>query len=338
MSSDHRIRVAFYGAGHIATGTHIPNLLRMGGVDIVALSDVDDERLKSASETLGIERTYVDAHEMLDNESIDVLYSVVPAFARTDVEIAAVEKGIHLFSEKPQAMTMKLACAIDDAVARSGVVSTVGFRERYRPMFQKARDLLSDKEIVHIHFQQLHRLPGPVPAGFEDHWRFDPARGGSVTFDWGVHAVDYCRFMSGLDIVRAQAFRLFRPSHRDCLSSSFNFLLSNGGTMTVAFTSVLADSTSAWQPWFTFYYEGGYLAINNYETITENGLVVYNGEEFDPWYEHDRVFVEAVQSGRKNALLNDYHDGLFSLSPVLAGLESARRGGECIELERFVRE
>ena len=34
--------------------------------------------------------------------------------------------------------------------------------------------------------------------------------------------------------------------------------------------------------------------------------------------------------------INDYHDGLFSLAPVLAGWESARRQGECMDVAAFM--
>ena len=63
---------------------------------------------------------------------------------------------------------------------------------------------------------------------------------------------------------------------------------------------------------------------------------VYQAEEFDPWFEQDRIFVEAVRTSDASLLLNDYHDGLFSLAPVLAGWESARRNGECIYVPAFM--
>ena len=57
-----------------------------------------------------------------------------------------------------------------------------------------------------------------------------------------------------------------------------------------------------------------------------------------PWFEQDRVFIEAVRTGNRALLLNDYADGLYSLAPVLAGWESARRGGELIAVAEFMAE
>ena len=72
-----------------------------------------------------------------------------------------------------------------------------------------------------------------------------------------------------------------------------------------------------------------------YDWIKVDGKTVYEPEDFAPWFEQDRVFVEAVLSGDRSLILNDYADGLLSLAPVLAGWESARRGGELIGVGEF---
>ena len=67
-----------------------------------------------------------------------------------------------------------------------------------------------------------------------------------------------------------------------------------------------------------------------------NGETVFKGEDYNPWFELDRRFCEAVRSGDASNMLNDYHDGLYSLAPVLAGWESQRRGGVPIDVEEFM--
>ena len=330
-----KIRVAIYGCGRFANRVHIPNLLKLDSVEIVAICDVNPQALKSTAEAFNISRTYQDGHQMLDSEKIDVLYSVVPAYARTDVEATAAAKGIHIFSEKPQALTMKVANTIDNAIHESGVISTVGFRERYRPIFQEARKFLEDKEIVHARFQRIGGLPSPPPEERKDSWWIQMDKSGSAALDWGVHATDYIRFMTNLNIVRAQAFYCQRPSYHVPISCSFNYCFSNGATMTMVFISAAPGGLRG-EPWFTIFYEGGCLSIHRYDGIEVNGEKTYQAAESNPWFEQDRIFIEAVRTGNTSALLNDYHDGLFSLAPVLAGWESARRNGECIDLQAFM--
>ena len=333
MSTTSRVQVAFYGCGNFANRTRIPNVLQTNSVDIVAVCDSNLQTAQETAECFKIPNVYQNAHEMLDTETIDVLYSIVPAYVRTDVEVTAAQKGIHIFSEKPQALTMQVAHRINNAIQEAGVISTVGFRERYRPIFQEARQYLSDKQIIHARFQSFGGLPPSTEGGPKTWWEEMDKSGGSA-LDWGVHATDYTRFMTGLNVVKSQAFYCERPAYANALSSSFNYRLENDATMTVNF--VAAGSGPKDEPRFTIFYEGGCLEIHGYDRIVVNGGVLYEADEFDPWLEQDKTFIRAVQSGDANLLLNDYYDGLFSLAPILAGWESSRRNGECIDIASFM--
>ena len=333
MSTAQRVRVAFYGCGNFANRTRIPNLLQTNSADIVAACDRNSQAAQETAERFNIPSVYQDAHEMLDTEALDVLYSIVPAYARTDVESTAAKKGIHIFSEKPQALTMQVAHRINDAIRQAGVISTVGFRERYRPIFQEARRYLSDKQVVHVRFQSFGGLPPSTEGGPKTWWE-EMAKSGGSALDWGVHATDYTRFMTGLNVAKSQAFYCERPAYANALSTSFNYCFENGATMTLNF--VAAGSSPQAEPRFTIFYEGGCLEIHGYERIVVNGEVLYHADEFDPWLEQDKTFIRAVQSADPSLLQSDYSDGLFSLAPILAGWESSRRGGACMDVATFM--
>lgn len=330
------VRVAIYGCGRFANQTHLPNLRKLPGVEVVALCDADLQAVQATGDAFGIPARYTDAHAMLAAEPIDALYSIVPAFVRNDVEIAAVERGIHLFSEKPQTLQMALARRIDEAIQRHGVISTVGFRERYRPLFQQARQWLADKTITHVRFLSIGDLPA-ARVDWRGSWWSDIDKSGGAALDWGVHATDYVRFMTGLEVKQAQAFYHQPAGYVLPLSYSFHYGLSNGAPMTVTFlntTSVRPPN----EPWFTLFYEGGYLALHGYERLEANGETVYEAAPFDPWFEQSRCFIEAVRQNDPSQLLSDYHDGLYSLAPVLAGWTSTRQGGQLIDVAAFMQD
>jgi predicted dehydrogenase len=227
---------------------------------------------------------------------------------------------------------MSVVRAIDEAVTKAGVLNSVGFRERYRPLFQEAKRLLADKDIVHTHF---HRAVGNRfrHSNASVGWHQDFDKHGGLAFDWGVHAMDYTRFMTGLDAVRAQAFYNMQDGHaRSC---TFNFQMNTGATTTMTFMSAEGTSGNN-RPWFTFYFDGGYLETYGYDRIEMNGEVVFKGEDFDPWFEQAGIFIDAVKTGDGSAILNDYHDGLFSLGPILAGWESSRRDGALVDVSEFM--
>ena len=335
MSSKQTIKIGIYGAGDHARNNHLLNLAQLENVEVIAVCDIVEENACQAAADFGISRSYTDGHAMVKKEPLDALWSTVVAAAREEgVEVAAAERGIHLFIEKPQAMDMQVAYRIDDAIRNSGVFSTVCFRERYRPIFQEAKRLLQDKKIVHIRFQMISDLPARLSEGETPRW--DGALElRAPFFGWGPHAIDYCRYMSGLDIIRAQAFFHHPKQYEAPLSSSFNFTMSNGATMTMTFLST-SPGQPAGEPYFLFYYEGGYLGVHNYSYIDMNDERVFTAEDFNPWFEEDRVFVEAIRTGDGSSILNDYHDGLYTLAPLLAGWESARRDGEPVDVRPFM--
>jgi hypothetical protein len=195
----------------------------------------------------------------------------------------------------------------------------------------------ADKRIVHARFQSAGGLPplrADLNAEKQRDWHNDLDRSGGSAFDWGVHAVDYTRFMTGLDLEAAQAFYFHPREYTKPLACTFNFRFTTGATMIMNFLaggSTLPDDEAP----FTFFYEGGRLGLYMYDRLEVDGRTVYRAEDFDPWFEQDRIFIEAVKSGDASLILNDYHDGLSSLAPVLAGWESARRGGETIDVASF---
>ena len=333
-TADRTVRIGMYGAGGHCVDQHLPNLKSFDRVEIVAVSDIDEDRARSVASEFNIPRYYADGLEMVESEALDAIWSLVPARARPRVEIAAAERGIHLFCDKPQALEMKAAIDIDEALQRSGALGTVCFRERYRPLWQEARRLLQDKEVVHIRFQSVASLPSKQPDIEKPGWD-SIVENHAAFLGWGTHAIDYCRFASGLDMVRAQAFFCAPDRYHVPLSTAYNFALSNGATMTMTFlqTSVAQPPN---EPYFLFYYEGGYVALHQgYSGIEMNGEVVYEAEEFQPWRELDRIFVNAIRTGDGSALLNDFHDGLNTLAPLLAGWESAQQGGVPIDVATY---
>ena len=335
------IRVGFYGTGRFANGRHIPILQKLDGVDIVALCDIDEDARLSTAQKLGVDarHVYADGQAMLAAEELDVLFSCVRAHDRTDVEATAARNGVHLFSEKPQAVDFAAARAIGEAVQQGGVFSTVGFRERYRPMFSQIRAFLADKHVIHSRFTLIR----PVSSSG---WAAQEHLGGGYILDWGVHAVDYIRFMTGQDVAQAQAFYNRPDGCPESLSASFNFRLAAGATMSLHFATVGADSGGMIDrrsgPLFSLYYVGGWIDIYrprgdtwSYEV---NADPVVDRETFDPWSAHDAAFIEAVRSGDDGEILNDYEDGLLTLAPMLAGWESSKQGGRCIDVADFMSE
>ena len=333
------IGVAIYGCGRFANACRIPNLMAIEEARVVALCDVNRNALEATAKTFEISKTYCSADEMLESEPIEVLYSLVPPFVRSEVETTAASMGIHIFSEKPQATNIQVAMRIDEAIAKAGVLGTVGLRERYNPLFQKVRDFLSDRSLIHVQFRQYSSHLHPDPSTV-DSWTWDVQKSGGPALGWGVHATDYIRFVTGADIERIQAFYHQPDSHGIPLSSSFSGRMNNGASLSMIFLQG-TNSGSDEEPLFTFHYEGGCLAIRREGgsswSASVDGEPFDSIDGFDPWMAQDRCFIRAVAENNPDLILNDYHDGLYSLAPILAGWESSKHNGKSISIDEFLR-
>ena len=329
------IRVACYGTGNFARTTHLPNLRRLPGVEIVALCDVNEANLAAAGKEFGVSALYSNHHEMLDKEECDVLFSVVPAYVRTDCEITAAEKGVHLFIEKPQASNIRKAKEIDEAIRDSGVLSTVGFRERFRPSVEAAREFMQDKSFVHAALLGLHVMrEGPG-------WYTRLDQMGGPVLDWAAHFIDQVRYITGAEVSTVQAFFVENPrASREAdlpLSYCVNFRFDNGATANYSAVASLSSEPpdrGFALPHYLLAYDGGLLEVK-YDLLNANGETIYQGEPSDPWFLSAEAFIEAVRSGDRSLIRNDFSDGLLTLAPLLAARHSAQHGGQLIDVREF---
>lgn len=72
------IRVAFIGAGARAISSHYPSIRDLPGATICAIAELDDERLTRAAEQFDVDALYDDYQRMIEAESPDVVYAIMP--------------------------------------------------------------------------------------------------------------------------------------------------------------------------------------------------------------------------------------------------------------------
>ena len=113
-------RIGVVGIGWWATVNHIPTIEASPEAEVVAICDLDRERLDRAGETFGIAARYTDLAEMLDRERLDGVMVSTPHTAHTAPAIAALRAGCHVLVEKPMATTAADGRAIAAAAAAAG--------------------------------------------------------------------------------------------------------------------------------------------------------------------------------------------------------------------------
>ena len=142
--------------------------------EIVALADINLDNARAFQEQHGGDSLYADYHEMLANESLDIVSICTWPHLHAEMVIAAAEAGVKaVHCEKPMAPTFGEARRMVEICEAHGVQLTFNHQRRFGPQFRAARDLLRSGAIG-----QLQRLEGVCPN----------------LCDWGTHWFDMLFF------------------------------------------------------------------------------------------------------------------------------------------------
>ena len=188
-----RITIGCIGVGRIAYTDDIPGLLRFGEVQIVAVSDVDSNRMKSAKEL--VENHYAakvgkdsysgvtmlgDYRELAARKDIDAVTVCTPDHWHVLPAMAAARAGKDIFIQKPLSLTIAEGRALSDTVKQHNNVLLVGSQQRSHKHFRRACELVRNGRIGKLHTIKvgLPTDPGcgeepemPVPEGLNyDMW------------------------------------------------------------------------------------------------------------------------------------------------------------------------
>ena len=186
-----RVRLGLIGAGGMANAVHYPSLVEHPAADLVALCDIDEERLASTAAKFGIEEQYTDYREMLDAETLDAVYVLMPPHQLFDIVMDIIERKLHIFIEKPPGVTADQTHRMAIAAEEQGVLSMVGFNRRHAPLIVKAAELVKQRgHMLHCVSTFYKAMAGgtahPYYRGAIDILRCD-----------AIHAVDMLRYMGG---------------------------------------------------------------------------------------------------------------------------------------------
>ena len=162
---------------------------------LVAICDVDEEKLREAGEKLGVDARYTDYRDLLRHPGLDAVIIVTPDQLHREMVEAALAANKHVLCEKPLALTREDLCAIVDAGKRSDRKLMVGQICRFTPGFVAAKKLVDEGRIGELYFVESEYAHDYQEILSLNGWRSDPIRNGVV--GGGCHAVDLLRWLAG---------------------------------------------------------------------------------------------------------------------------------------------
>ncbi len=202
--------------------------LKVGGVEFIAVCDVDDQHLRdSAQQIEALQGTrpaaFKDYRELLAVEELQAVIIATPPQWHALPFLAALDRGLDIYQEKPLAYDIREGQAMVAAAEKSKQIVQVGFQRRQSQAIRDARDYVQQGQLgrvlqaeVQINYTAEMRDTtiqdppasldwdlwcGPAPklpycpniGHFA--WRLEKAYGNGHLVDWGIHLIDATRWI-----------------------------------------------------------------------------------------------------------------------------------------------
>lgn len=190
-----KTKVAVIGTGGISN-EHINGYLKNPDVELYALCDINEERVKMMGERYGVTRLYTDKDVMLKElPEIEAVSVCTWNSAHAPCAIAALNAGCHVICEKPMATSAKEAREMKEAADRNGKLLMIGFVRRYGNDCAILKDYIENGYFGELYYGKATYLRrNGSPGG----WFGDKSRsGGGPLIDLGVHVIDLTRYLCG---------------------------------------------------------------------------------------------------------------------------------------------
>jgi predicted dehydrogenase len=199
------VRVAIAGAGFI--GAVHARSARLAGGRLVGVAASSPARSERAAASLGAERAFNSAEELVTSAEVDVVHICTPNHLHRSLAEAALAAGKHVICEKPLALDADGAATLAVAAESAGVQAAVPFVYRYYPTVREARARVAAGTTGPVRLLHGSYLQDWLLRPDDDNWRVDSELGGpSRAFaDIGSHWCDLAEFVSGHRISRLSA-------------------------------------------------------------------------------------------------------------------------------------
>ena len=194
------IGTGYMGKAHAIALRTIPTVFPEVPVPVLgSLADSDPARAKQLAEAWGFERSEADWQAVCADPDIDVVNICTPNHLHSEMALAAIKAGKHVYCEKPLALTGAEALGLHQAAAKSGVHTSMGFNYMCNPLISLARDMIAGGELGEIfNFRGLYQEDYMSNPKTPFSWRCLRSQGGpGALADLGTHLINMAEYLLG---------------------------------------------------------------------------------------------------------------------------------------------
>ena len=245
------MRVGFVGAGVIAQ-MHLGLLYELPDIAVTAVCDVDERRAATVAERSNA-RAFTDWRDLLAADVVDALFVCTPPLVHAEPTIAALERGLPVYLEKPLARSLVDGEAIVSAWHKTGTMCAIGYQWRSLDVLGELRALLRGAQpglLVSRSYGATEPARGDLDEGAP--WFADPHSSGGILFELASHDIDLQIALAGpVEWVQATSGRgLLALAHRpssaldDTVAALMHFRAGGIGAVHVAWSATQLSTYS----------------------------------------------------------------------------------------------
>jgi predicted dehydrogenase len=186
-----RVGIGLIGAGGYAQKVLLPQF-KAAGVEFCSIASASGVSARDVGTKYGFARFVSDAQAVIDDEAANLIVIATRHTSHAELATLALERGKHVFLEKPVALTDAQLDRVLDAASRSAGQLMVGFNRRFSPLAVRAKETFANRQSP---LSIAYRVnAGRVPR---EHWTQDPDDGGGRIVGEVCHFIDLMQFLVG---------------------------------------------------------------------------------------------------------------------------------------------
>ncbi|HYP53404.1 MAG TPA: Gfo/Idh/MocA family oxidoreductase, partial [Pyrinomonadaceae bacterium] len=194
-----RVSVGLVGAGSYAQKFLLPHF-KSNGADFRSIATASGVSARDVGEKYGFARFVSGADEVLEDADVNLLVVATRHDSHAELARRALERGLHVFVEKPLALNDEELDGVLSAAAESEGRLMVGFNRRFAPLARAAKEFFEDRRAPLSISYRVNA--GRVPR---TSWVQDPREGGGRVVGEVCHFIDLMQFLTGSFVTRVYA-------------------------------------------------------------------------------------------------------------------------------------
>ena len=191
-----QVKIGIVGCGGIFKFAHYPAYKKMNNVKIVALCDIVESKMYD-EDFPSDARKYTRWEDLINDKEVEAIDICGPNYLHSLVGVAALKKGLHVFTEKPDAVSVSEMQKLIDAEKESGKVYMAMRNNRHLNISKFFKQYIDDGKAGELYCGKcgiIRRRGIPGKGG----WFTTKAQsGGGPLIDLGVHMIDLAIYFMG---------------------------------------------------------------------------------------------------------------------------------------------